>query len=269
MSAAIRGGSLYAEPKVVTDPAECHFYHSMEVPGYGEFEGPWDLRGGEAEYLGGVDVSGKRVLEIGTASGFLCFHMEQAGADVVAFDLSPEQSFDLVPYARSDHSGYTAAMKQHVGMINNAFWLNHRARNSQARAVYGTVYELPSELGAFDIATLGSVLLHLRDPFLALEKTLAHTRETVVITDKSSSLHRIPLRLSDKLARGMFFRPDALTCSPETTWWRLTPQLLQRMVAVLGFEESRVSYHRQLYMGKKTSLFTLVARRTHSLPELV
>ena len=86
--AASRDSSVYAEPRTVTDLEECYFYHSMEIPGYGLVEGPWDLRGGVDDYLGNVDLNGKRVLEVGTASGFLCFTMEGRGADVVAYDLS-------------------------------------------------------------------------------------------------------------------------------------------------------------------------------------
>ena len=94
--AAPRKASVYAEPRTVTDLEECYFYHSMEIPGYGLVEGPWDLRGGVDDYLGGVDLRDKRVLEIGTASGFLCFTMEGRGAEVVASDLSDDHSWDVI-----------------------------------------------------------------------------------------------------------------------------------------------------------------------------
>src|SRR5437764_915707 len=95
-------GAPFAEPRTVTDLSACYFYHSMDVPGHGLVEGEWDLRTGISAYLGGVDVGGKRVLEIGTASGYVCFAMEQRGAEVVAQDLSPEQTPDIVPFARAD-----------------------------------------------------------------------------------------------------------------------------------------------------------------------
>jgi len=57
-------------------PAECHFYHTMDF-GSGEIHhGAWDLRGGEREYLGFVDLAGQRVLELGPATGYLSFYME-------------------------------------------------------------------------------------------------------------------------------------------------------------------------------------------------
>ena len=61
---------------------ECDFYHTVELPNGEVVSGPWDLRGHEHEYLGGVDVRAKRVLELGPATGALTYFMERAGADV-------------------------------------------------------------------------------------------------------------------------------------------------------------------------------------------
>jgi len=259
--------NVYAAPRTVTDLAACDFYHSMEIPGYGEVEGEWDLRGGEAAYLGNVDVRGKRVLEIGTASGFMCFYMERAGGEVVAFDLSPNQDVDAVPFAGSDHARQAEALRTHVARINNGFWLAHAAHGSRARVAYGSVYAPPPGLGTFDVSTFGSVLLHLRDPFLALQNVLGRTRETVVVTDVGvRTAFRLPLRASQVLGGPLFFRPDASTGEPRVTWWRLTPQVVQRMIAVLGFERSDVTHHSQTFNGRKRGLFTVVGHRTRPAP---
>src|SRR2546426_5232006 len=106
--------SLYASPRAIDDANDCYFYHTMDIPGHGLVRGEWDLRKGVREYLGGVDFKGKRVLELGTASGFLCFHMEKEGAEVVAYDLSEDQSWDVVPFARGDTSKVIAARKAHI-----------------------------------------------------------------------------------------------------------------------------------------------------------
>jgi hypothetical protein len=181
---------VFATPRKVTDPAECFFYHAMDVPGFGFMPADWDLRAGVDDYLGGVDFQGKRVLELGTASGFVCFTMERRGADVVAFDLAPDGLWDFVPMARLT----TAAKYMEDGLaffkkLHNSFWLGHAAFGSRARVVYGSIYDLPAEIGLVDIATFGCILLHLRDPFLALANALRFTRETVVITQP---LHGLP-----------------------------------------------------------------------------
>jgi hypothetical protein len=67
------GDAIYASPRVVTRLEDCFFYHSIEIPGYGLVEGPWDLRASIGDYLGGVDLCGKRVLELGTATDSSAF----------------------------------------------------------------------------------------------------------------------------------------------------------------------------------------------------
>jgi SAM-dependent methyltransferase len=155
----------------------------MDIPGFGHVDGEWDLREGIDAYLGNVDLRGKRVLEMGTASGFVCFHMERKGADVVAYDLSGQQDWDVVPYARDGEAAFRSDRKNHIRKLNNAFWLCHRAFKSESKMVYGDAYSVPEDIGMVDVCTFGSILLHLRDPFLALQRALRLTKETVIVTD--------------------------------------------------------------------------------------
>ena len=43
------------------------------------------------------------------------------------------------------------------------------------------MYGIDESIGDFDIAIFGLVLLHLRDPFLAMQRVLTQVREKVVI----------------------------------------------------------------------------------------
>jgi hypothetical protein len=173
----------FSSPRNVTDISDCYFYHVMNLPGYGEVGGQWDLRGGEEAYLGGVSFQGKSVLELGTASGYLCRYMEGKGADVIGFDLPNERSWDLVPFVGLDLSSHTIRMRSHIEKLKNGWWFAHRLFGSRAKVVYGNIYEIPEEIGHVDIATFGSILLHLRDPFQALHSALRLTREVVVVTE--------------------------------------------------------------------------------------
>ncbi len=302
---AVSGGAadlpeLYVQARQVTDVAECSFYHSMDIPGVGPVEGPWDLRPGVDAYLGHVDLAGKRVLELGTADGYLSFHMERQGAEVVSFDLSETDSWDVVPYARTGqgevshtalgpegsgrHDGaridtvgeppswVTAsdgAAGSHMRKLNNAYWLAHRAFGSGARLVHGNIYAVPPELGPVDVSVFGAVLLHTRDPFSALVPALRLTRQTVVVTEALGLLHMpnalrrfrelLPAPMRRPLMR---FVPDWRTSSHPDGWWRLTPEIVQAFLGVLGFERSRVSTHKQLFGGRAKQLFTVVGHRT-------
>ena len=258
--------TVYASPRTVESLAECYFYHSMEIPGHGVVQGPWDLRERPHEYMGRVDFRGKRVLEIGTASGFFCFWMERQGADVVAYDLSEEHSWDVVPYARSDWTGFETERRQHLRKINNAFWLGHVAFGSSARMVYGTVYEIPEAIGRVEIATFGNVLRHVRDPFLALENAARLTTETMVVVENPSLRYSLPQSVLNPLKPSMAFLPDFRKRAPRESWWHFTPATIKRMLGVLGFEDAKVTYHVHRFEGRRTPLFTVVGRRTVPLP---
>ena len=256
---------IYAKTRVVTDLASCYFYHTMELPRYGLVEGEWDLREGIHEYFGGEDFEQKRVLEIGTASGFGCFYMESQGAEVVAYDLSKDFDWDIVPFGRGGKDQSLSERKAHIDRINNAWWLAHRAYNSNAKVVYGNVYRVPAEIGAVDAAIFGNVLLHVRDPFLALQNALRLTKETVIIVDVPPTLSR--RLLSKALHRlgkssSMVFVPDYRRSSPLFTWWTIPEELMKNFIGVLGFEETEVKYHYQKYLGRQRLLYSIVGRRT-------
>jgi len=205
--------------------------------------------------------------------------MERQGAEVVAYDLSENQSWDVVPYVQYDYEEFIQKRKRHVRKINNAFWLCHRAFGSRAKVVYGDVYSVPTEIGLVDISTLCSILLHVRDPFLAMQKSLALTRETVIVTEPAEAinlpnpLRRLKRVLPRRLAAPpLWFQPDWRRSEPKETWWRLSPETVQRFMGVLGFGRSRVTYHYQLYRrgGLQIPLrqFTVVGHRTAPLRQL-
>src|SRR5208282_3852567 len=252
---------IFAPPCQITDLRDCYFYHEMDLPEYGHVEGEWDLRGKEQDYLGRVEFNGKRVLEIGTASGHLCFYMEKQGAEVIAFDLSVNEAWDMVPYQRYDWESALSERRSHVKRINNAFWLAHRAFGSEAKMVYGSIYSIPREIGPVDISVFGSVLLHVRDPFLALQNALTLTKETVIVTEPCS----LPTQDLDKFTGAeMIFLPDFVSCEPKETWWHLPPRLIRSFLGVLGFEKTEISYHYQKRKGGSDRLekfYTIVGVR--------
>ena len=275
--------SIYATPRLVADINECGFYHTMDIPGYGVVKGSFDLREGVREYLGNVDFQGKRVLELGTASGFLCFHMESEGAEVVAYDLSENDLWDIVPFYNCDFEQCVAERKEAARKLNNAFWFCHGALNSNAKLVHGTVYTVPKEIGMVDISTFGAILLHVRDPFLALQNSLRLTKQTVIITSSYTDilsfvflkLH-VPymliglreafisahMKFVPNLSAHMKFVPNPNKPGLAGDWWDLSPAILIKMIAVLGFEDVAVTYHWQRYSDNKIRMYTIVGHRT-------
>ena len=260
--------SPYAEPKLITDVRDCGFYHTMEIPGHGLVEGQWDLRAGIDRYLGGVSLAGKRVLDVGTASGFLTFHAERQGAAVVSYDLAPDDPWDVVPYAGSDLAAYAAERREAIRKLNNGYWLCHRAVGSRARLVHGTLYALPRAIGRVDVAICGSILLHLRDPFAALQHVLGLTSETVIVADLMPRRHLVSYWLGRWRRPQMTFLPDVRRGEPKDTWWILRPELVRAFLGVLGFEDTTVTSHWQRFGGRRRLLYTVVGRRTKPASDL-
>src|SRR5262245_37823785 len=116
--------NLYAVPPVVTNLDECFFYHVMDLPRYGTTPGYWDLRGHESQYLGEVQLAGKRVLEIGPASGHLSFFMERAGASVVsveaAEDYDWEFCWDIERLASPELTERLTSHREMMGRLRNS-----------------------------------------------------------------------------------------------------------------------------------------------------
>ncbi|MBL8798327.1 MAG: class I SAM-dependent methyltransferase [Planctomycetia bacterium] len=254
-------GPFREPPQPVPSLAACYFYHTLELPGHGIVEGEWDLRPNLDAYLGGVEFQGQRVLEVGTASGGVAFHLERQGAEVIAFDLSPERCTDIVPFHGDDLAARTERTRKHLERIRNGFWLAHAALESRVRRAEGTVYEIPEALGPVDATTFGSVLLHLRDPFLALTSAARLTRRTLIVTEllQLRTWQRWLLKLSG--THGPVWLPDAQSGEPKHSWWYLPPELVRRWLNILGFTRARTTAHTQLFRGSPNQLYTIVAER--------
>jgi tRNA (mo5U34)-methyltransferase len=145
---------------------ERSWYHRLELrPGVWT-DGWFDLTPLVPHYGLPDDMTGMRVLEVGTWDGFWAFEMERRGASVVAIDLDDERDLDWPPRRRPDH--YPEEPR------GAGFALAKRIKDSSVERVVCSVYHaLPEDLGTFDLVFCGSVLMHLRDQFLALERMAA------------------------------------------------------------------------------------------------
>jgi len=73
--------------------------------------------------LGNIEFNGKSVLELGPASGYLTFYMEQKGADVTSIDLSiDDNQWDVVPNCmRNWDSDVSVHMNSNLRRVQNAY----------------------------------------------------------------------------------------------------------------------------------------------------
>ena len=252
---------MYVTPLDVKSLEECSFYHFTDLPGYGTVGNTWDLRATIDDYLGRFDFAGKRVLDVGAASGFLSFHMEKRGASVVSFDIRDGGDWDTVPYASPQHDGneLVRRLQWHIPLVKNAYWFAHRVYGSKAQAYYGNIYDFPAALGDFDVVNFGMVLPHLRDPFRALQSASRLSRKWVIVTHQSVETDEPIMR----------FFPDPKTCVDPMAWWGISEGCMTQMLGVLGFEVTTKvrAKHRCVLRGDSETCTAFVARRIHEVPE--
>jgi SAM-dependent methyltransferase len=252
----------FAPPVTDLTLGDCYFYHTTPIPGHGTIAGEWDLTPNIDAYLGRVPFTGKRVLDVGAATGLLSFHMETLGADVISYDLSEADSWDIVPLSGIDAAEHARIRKAHIRRINNGYWFCHAARGSKARMAHGTVYRIDPALGPVDISVFGSILLHLRDPFLALHNAAQVTQETMIVSDIVPGGHVLSRLLAPFMGRSMGFKPRFARNKPWETWWSLPPRLVVEFLGVLGFEATVTTHHSQILMGRRMPMYTIVGTRT-------
>ena len=156
--------------------ASCKFYHAMDLPQIGFVQGEWDLRGRFDDYIGGVKLRDRSVLDVGTASGFLSFEAERQGArSVTSFNAASASQLQRNPGLEASEADFEAQL--------NSYRLAHRLLESKAVPIFGDIYRLSDIAPKSDVVIAGQVLVHLRDPFGALEQIARCSGDTLVIAE--------------------------------------------------------------------------------------
>jgi SAM-dependent methyltransferase len=222
------------------DLSDFVWYHAFELPDGRVLPGAWDLRGHETAYLGGVDVAGKRVLELGPATGYLSFYMERMGAEVVSFEAGFDVSIDVLPVkGREDPDEKRRVMQDTIDRNHDAWWYLHRTLGSSVTFVQGNIYDMPADLGTFDITLVGAILLHLREPWGALAQAAQRTTETMIVTEPLQDDWQPPE------SNIMRFSPSAE--HHLTNWWSIYPGAVVSMLSRLGFGRTETTLHTQYH----------------------
>jgi tRNA (mo5U34)-methyltransferase len=197
------------------------WYHVMELAPGEVTDGWFDLRPFIHHYGIPERLDGLRVLEIGTWDGFWAFELERRGAaEVVALDLDDEADLDWP--ARRRPKEFSDVRR------GDGFRLAKEIRGSSVERVNCSVYHAtPEELGTFDVVFCGSVLVHLRDQLLALERMANLCTGQLILAeeyDKRASM--IPFSVS----RYMTDRAKAVV------FWLPSKRTWRKMVWTAGFD---------------------------------
>lgn len=190
--------------------------HGVETPGFA------DHRAQLPHYGLPASLAGKRVLDVATFDGYWAFEFERRGADeVVAIDIAKRTDLDCPRWMLRDPESFDL-----VGGMGESFKVAHDILGSKVKRIERSVYDLdPAIDGMFDVVFISDVLVHLRDPQLAIERAYSVCRGELIIADMYSpeldALGDIPV---------------ARFIAPGETWWYPNVACLKQMMLTAGFE---------------------------------
>jgi 2-polyprenyl-3-methyl-5-hydroxy-6-metoxy-1,4-benzoquinol methylase len=183
-------------------------YHRLDFGDGLTIDGEYDMSNYLPYYHLPEDLTGRQVLDVGTASGLFAIEAERRGGQVTAIDIWDSETSLL-------------------GQIIRTFKLGIDLRSKN-------IYDLDESFGQFDLVVCGSLLLHLPDPVGALRALRSVTRDRLIFssaaTDDSATTHR---RVCD-------FVGDHAREADYWYYWAFSAAALVRMLECAGF--SRVEH---------------------------
>jgi hypothetical protein len=236
------------------------FYQACDLPDLGFVPGAWDHRGSEDVYLAHTDFDGMTAIDVGPANGFWSFAMEKRGAQVTAIELGHNDRWDEVPHAIDGQAGLTEALHSSVEAVHADFLKCHSALASKVQIKRGNAYATPDLIKSTDIALMGNILQHLRDPFLAIERVAKVVRKRIIISESSwiddeAFLHSSRISLIP--------RHDLKKVNH--SWYQVTPGFVGEVLGILGFVNLNYEMHWQkFYVTDPSSTPQMVRHFTFS-----
>jgi len=208
-----------------------NWYHSFDLAHGLEIEGHFDLRPHLGRYGIPEDLSGQSALDVGASNGFFSFEMERRGADrVVAVDLPTLSEHDVTERLLADRAArFTEEerLRQDETDLHGGFRLLKEVFNSKVEHVGLNIYDLSADRpgGTFDLVFCGSLLIHLTDPFRALQRLRSVTgQRCIVATVYDPDLGEDPTMRFIGVWNG-------------AAWWKPSIACLENMMRAAGFDE--------------------------------
>src|SRR5262249_46089158 len=191
--------------------------HGVATPGF------VDHRAQMGHYRLPDSLAGLRCMDVATFDGYWAFEMERRGAaEVVATDVARGQGCDLPEIGLEEARNDPEPKARGAG-----FRMASRILGSRVRHEICSVYDLtPERFGTFDLVFLSDLLVHLRNPQLALERVASVCRGQLVVSDVfDPSLEAYGERCLSRFVPWL----------PSWTWWMPNVNTLKKMMLVAGF----------------------------------
>lgn len=234
------------------DLSSYYWYHTVELPQELVTPGLYDFRGSLSCFPFAEDMSGMRVLDVGSATGYFAFEFERRGARVVSVELPSlydldrfpgqdiEQTLDkirqmIIPRSMEWAAGQVpklTAEQLYFYLLEGPFAFCARLLGSRAERCYSTIYNLSSaglEANSFDLVFMGDVLLHTLNPLQALTAVAPLCRRELVLSQV------IPESANNEPV--MYYVGGDEPAADEVSWWLPSRSCLVQLLRKLGFRK--------------------------------
>jgi tRNA (mo5U34)-methyltransferase len=204
-------------------------------------------------------LDGLRVLDVGASTGYFAYEFERRGAaEVVCVELPSWAAHDWTPRYRREYGRKPEEEQQHIDrevMLDGFAVVGQALGSRRVRRVFKTIYELSSaELGTFDLVFSGSMLMHVRDPVLGIQRM----RECC--KDSGRLIVSISTTLADSAEPVARFVGEWNQCN----WWQMSPRCLDAVLGCCDFD--RVEHRETFVLKDVTGRFADPTYVCHALP---
>ncbi|MDJ0447106.1 class I SAM-dependent methyltransferase [Methylocystis sp. JR02] len=200
-------------------------------------------------------------MDVGTASGFLAFSAEKAGAaHVTAVDVFDSLEIRHLQFAghpfHSSRNEWLHDNDAFVASLKRSFWYSWHRLNSGVEVFYVPIDTFPFWDRQFDVVFAGALVEHLSDPISAIGHIARLAKEAVIIAFTPV------IEADDQIMKTANDWSDPVHCF---TWWTLSRGLYNRIFENLGFtveyKASRAIYSPSsgVFLGAERP--TIIARR--------
>lgn len=243
-----------------------YWYHAVDLGGGLVTPGDYDYRAQLGAFGLPADLTGKRVLDVGSATGYFAFEFERRGAEVVSVELPSLDKWDILAAEReaivkeiADAHHASTPEEAYDRHLRGPFDFCHSRLKSKVKRCYSSIYDLTlAKLGGekFDLVYAGDILMHLFSPLQALDVLSNLCRGSLMLT--------IEVPFPGPTDEPLISFRGLVNGKEGRTWWMPSRTCAEHMLKRMGFGSVGVSgrysgivrnawfpYHREVIRGTR------------------
>lgn len=229
------------------DLSNYYWYHTIDLGNGLITPGDYDYRSVLHNFGFPEDMSGMRVMDIGSHTGFFAFEFEKRGASVVSVELPAITDLD-VPFEEDKEKALKELMAKHRVntvkelyhcVMDGPFQFCRKVLNSNVKRIYSNIYDLSAEkigFNDFDLVFIGDLLQHIYSPLKALVAVAPLCKKLVISQRLYESTDKSPVML--------YVGGDKRCVRWWAQWWFPNKICFEKILKRVGFRNVEIiGYH--------------------------